>query len=878
MADVTVEFGATDTGLEKTLKAIQDELTQLKGKVSSGELSMTELESTMKRIGQITSMEKNIKAIGDQSSATSPKVEELGKDMKVAGDKGEDAGEKGKIGLGKIGIAAGIAGAAVKVGSKAMELAFDAARKVVQGFSDALDLGGRLSELSTQTGEAAGTLLVLETAFKNSGLEASQVGVVINKLQNFMQDAANGGEKQTKAMSNLGISMSDLAGKTPIQQMGIFAQKIAAIEDPTLRAAMASEVFGEKLGGKLLPLLVDFAGNIEDARGKVGSLERVMNDNAKAFDAAGETISAIAGKLVAFAAGILEKALPAVSKFMTMLSSVDGAAWGGKLVDYVLKIADMFIGAIKDPIEYISAYVTSFEVVYKTLGNGLLNAMATAASFMLEALSSNLPSAIVQFIGAAFTDVALSFSRYLTEGMMTFASALSNLPGFKEAGEEMFSFLDKANSKLGEQQEENIGKQEEAARKVVTAFTEATGKTRVFKEDIFGAGEATDRMNVKMKALEESGKATRLNFQGTETSTSKTADNVRNAADNSNIAAINFGKTNSSSYTAAEYSKVSKDQSVLTAVEWSKVAGSAYTAEKSTKAAAAEMVKTAREMSQADMSKLFSQAKQDLRDMGGDMEILGKKVTNIPQLAEALGIETASKSSKILIQEIGAEIKKIGKEPIAINIKFSPEKFAAGLVSLRTSFEDAFQDIPSTINAAPSIAEQAIDATKTFARPIPLNLDGYDSIADAKQSALDNFANPIPLNVSGDSAANEVLAVVQSAFTSAIPLSLDGSNAAAQALQTAENTFAAPINTSLSLDTSSAVQTATRNLGSIPTTLDADKSVKGLRDSVADGIELDVAAKSGATGLLEAIKTAVEAIKTAVLLIEPKLPIAVVGA
>jgi tape measure domain-containing protein len=56
--------------------------------------------------------------------------------------------------------------------------------------------------------------------------------------------------------------------------------------------------------------------------------------------------------------------------------------------------------------------------------------------------------------------------------------------------------------------------------------------------------------------------------------------------------------------------------------------------------------------------------------------------------------------------------------------------------------------------------------------------------------------------------------------------------------------------------------------------LDAEKSVKGIRDSVKDGIELDVAAKSGATGLLEAIKTAVEAIKTAVQKIEPKLPTA----
>ena len=92
MADVTVEFGATDTGLEKTLKAVQDELTQLKGKVSSGELSMTELESTMKRIGQVESMEKRIKAIGDASSESSPKIKNLGDTIESTGDKTKNVG------------------------------------------------------------------------------------------------------------------------------------------------------------------------------------------------------------------------------------------------------------------------------------------------------------------------------------------------------------------------------------------------------------------------------------------------------------------------------------------------------------------------------------------------------------------------------------------------------------------------------------------------------------------------------------------------------------------------------------------------------------------------------------------------------------------
>ena len=49
MADVSVEFGAQDVGLEKTLKTIQAEMSDLQGKVKSGELSFDELERTMRK-------------------------------------------------------------------------------------------------------------------------------------------------------------------------------------------------------------------------------------------------------------------------------------------------------------------------------------------------------------------------------------------------------------------------------------------------------------------------------------------------------------------------------------------------------------------------------------------------------------------------------------------------------------------------------------------------------------------------------------------------------------------------------------------------------------------------------------------------------------
>jgi ribosomal protein L29 len=855
MADVTVEFGATDTGLEKTLKAVQDELTQLKGKVSSGELSMTELESTMKRIGQVTTMEKNIKAIGDSSTATSPKVEELGKDMKTAGDKAEAAGDKGSIGFGKIGIAAGIAGAAAKVGSMAIEAAFDAARKVAEGFGQAIDLGGRLTDLSDRTGETAGKLLILEKAFTNTGVSSDAVGTSLNKMQKFMVDAAQGGQAQTEALNRLGITMSELAGKTPTEQMAVFAQRIAGIQDPAQRAEAAMSIFG-KSGGELIPILQNFSGELETASAQLGSMPGVMDRSAKAFDELGENMQTINSKVMQFAAGFLEGALPALNKFTSALSGVDAAGWGQATMDIITRIADRFIGAFQDPLAVIAAYGTSFEVAVKTFGNAFFNTSSTVIDFLVKSMETNLASAVTAYIGSALTDSALTFARHITEALMTFSAAIAELPGFQAAGDKMFSILDAANTKLGEAQIANMGETAKAAAKVTAEFDKTASKTRVFKEDFFGAEEATKRMNEEMNAIEASGKETRENFLGAEGSSSDAASNIQNAANNSQVTAINFGSVNKSAIGASSSMQASDKASTSIAKSWVKVAGSAYEAEKSTYGAQEAMTKAMRAMSNADMNNLFKQAKQDLKDMGGDMEAVGKSARNIPQLAEALGIEAAGKSSKQLMYEIGQEIEKIRKTPIEINIKFNPKLFAAGIESLRTQTNDVFSQVPLVLNAAPSIAEQAIAASDEFTKPIPLNLEGYESIADTRKAAEDNFANPIPLTMSGDSSANEVLGVVQDRLSTVIPLGLDADNSISQAFQSAENTFAKPIPTT------------------IDTTLDAEKSVKGLRDSLKDGIELDVAAKSGATGLLEMIKTAVEAIKTAVEKIEPKLPTA----
>ena len=771
MADVTVEFGATDTGLEKTLKAVQDELTQLKGKVTSGELSMTDLEATMKRIGQVTAMEKNIKAIGDASTDTSPKVRGLGDSVELAGDKTKKAGGIFDDEFKRMGAAFTVAGAAAKVGSMAIEAAFDAARKVVEGFGQAIDLGGRLTDLSSRTGETAGQLLVLEKAFTNTGVSSEAVGTSLNKMQKFMVDAAQGGQAQVDALNRLGITMSELAGKTPTEQMAVFAQRIAAIQDPAQRAEAAMSIFG-KSGGELLPILQNFSGELESASAQLGSMPGVMDRSAKTFDSLGENMETINSKVMQFAAGLLEDALPALNKFTSALSGVDAAGWGQATMDIVTRIADRLTGAFKDPLAVIQSYGTSMEVAVKTFGNAFFNTSSTVIDFLVQSMQTNLASAITAYVGGALTDSALTFARHITESLMTFSTAIANLPGFKAAGDEMFRVLDEANKKLGEEQKANMGVVAEAAAKVTDEFDKTASKTRVFKEDFFGAEEATKRMNEELDAIEASGKATREDFLGAEGSATNAASNLRNAATNSQIAAINFGSVNSSAISAGSSMQASDKASTSIALSWAKVAGSAYEAEKSTYGAQEAMTKAVRGMSDTDMSNLFKQARQDLRDMGGDMKTIGDEAHNIPDLAEALGIDTAGKKSKQLMYEIGQEVEKIRNTPIEINIKFNPELFAAGIESLRTQMNEAFNQVPLILNAAPSIAEQATAASDEFKKPIPLNLQGYDSIADTRKAAEDNFANAIPLTMSGDSSANEVLKVVQDRLSTDIPLSL----------------------------------------------------------------------------------------------------------
>lgn len=524
MSDVTVTFGAKDDGVNTTIMKIKGSLDTLE----------------------------------NQSKQTSQSF---------------DTGFKG------MAIAGGVAGLAVAAGMKVISAATDAARAVVGKFGDALDMGGRLTDLSSRTGETAGKLLVLERAFDNTGVGADKVGTSINKLQKFITDASDGAGKQAEIMATLGVSMQDLQGKTPTEQMQVFAQKLAGIQDPTQRAALAMEVFG-KSGGQLLPLLNNFSGELDAAKGQLGSMPGVMDKTAAAFDTIGDNLAAGKTKLTEFAAGLIQGAAPALEKFTAMLSGVDAAGYGQKMGEMLMRLTDILLGAFKDPIGFIELYGLKLNENARVFGNLLLNSFINAGRFFSEFFSSEMPSLLIGQLTSAlmkgFADglkflvdnigsVVTSFREYFGKAVEAIASFFTSTfnkivnffaTDFKNAMENPIDFIsgkfdsalnaatkngsltfkdeyanasgsviDKISQGLGSVSEEYGRQLEKGTGNIGSEWDKITTNINTSAKDFFGAEEASKRTADKLKEIEDTGKKFREEMTvGTDSAKSDTKE------------------------------------------------------------------------------------------------------------------------------------------------------------------------------------------------------------------------------------------------------------------------------------------------------------------------------------------------------------------
>jgi hypothetical protein len=223
--------------------------------------------------------------------------------------------------------------------------AFASFNVVLHGFRNALDLGGTLNDLSMQTGETVGNLVILRAAFDNAGLGAGSVGEVMLKLQDSIAGVNEEGKSTAGALQALGLRGEELRSMGSLEQIEALQKGFAGIADQAQRVQVARDLLG-KSGGKALALLGDPEA-LEQARKQAGPLAEIMQKNVVAFDKLGDVLNGLKLNAFEFFAGALEVIAPKATHIADALASIDFRGYGrgaGQFVNVLLELGKVLVG------------------------------------------------------------------------------------------------------------------------------------------------------------------------------------------------------------------------------------------------------------------------------------------------------------------------------------------------------------------------------------------------------------------------------------------------------------------------------------------------------------------------------------------------------
>ena len=201
--------------------------------------------------------------------------------------------------------------AAIDMASAAMEIAAIAAAALAAALVGAvaitLEAAGAATEGAAKLGLTTEQYQELEYAAAQAGVPMETLSQALAKQSVMAQKAADGDEAAAAAFEALGVSVTDANGqmKSSAQIMAETADALAAIEDPTKRAALATAVYGES-AAKLLPLLGEGSGAMAAMSEEARALGIIMSaEDVAAADALGDSIDTLMGvvKGLAFAVG-----------------------------------------------------------------------------------------------------------------------------------------------------------------------------------------------------------------------------------------------------------------------------------------------------------------------------------------------------------------------------------------------------------------------------------------------------------------------------------------------------------------------------------------------------------------------------------------------
>ena len=270
--------------------------------------------------------------------------------------------------------------------------------------NDTLDLGDQLEKMSQKTGLAVPVLDKLRQAADLGGTDFKTLSKAFPTLAKNMQDASDGVGTAKEAFDRLGVSVTNNDGSLKSLDTMFFeiSDKIKEMDDRTLAAANASEIFGTGMGSKLIPVMNQGSEAIQSLSTGFTQLgaERMATFNDK-FAQMGEKFNVLKVQLTSAVLPALEKLVDIVTVGVEKFTALPGPVKGivlaiGLLLPLIVTLVPLF-----------AAMVISIKAIAAVKLGAVFAAITPAIGGVVSAVGG-LVTAFAPFLAAAAIPLAIA--------------------------------------------------------------------------------------------------------------------------------------------------------------------------------------------------------------------------------------------------------------------------------------------------------------------------------------------------------------------------------------------------------------------------------------------------------------------------------------
>jgi lambda family phage tail tape measure protein/TP901 family phage tail tape measure protein len=188
---------------------------------------------------------------------------------------------------------------------------------------NAINAAGAIGEVAEQIGVTTDALQVLRFGAVQSGISMEELERALATLTRTIADAEQGSGEAAERFNRFGIAFRDANGNIRASEaiLGDVSDAMSRLESPTERAALATSIFGDRLGQRLIPLLVggrDALGEFERQARATGQV--LDQDTVRAARAAADNMAALQATFETFTRNLAVNVVPVLQQVLGLIN------------------------------------------------------------------------------------------------------------------------------------------------------------------------------------------------------------------------------------------------------------------------------------------------------------------------------------------------------------------------------------------------------------------------------------------------------------------------------------------------------------------------------------------------------------------------------